>query len=911
MAHRISVIIPCHNGGAFLPETLQSVLAQTRKADEIIVVNDGSTDQATLDLLASLPTQIQVVHKSNEGLGLARNSGIEASAGDLLLMLDDDDLIAPECLAKMEVALDAHPEASWVGCQIENFGVISELATPPGYNPFLQLHANHHACTALFRRAVFEGLRYPRMLGFEDWSLWLSCAERGLTGHLIDEPLFRYRRRGHGSLLHASELARHELLASLREQHPGLFSSRGQARLKARWAPGLELLHAPQGQEQLRAFVQGQSLEDVVLTATHGCSARELLSIARGKFIAEVPSEQIALLASALPSFLEQVVRIFAKAEYVDAVAVPTEAAQLGVLIRSGVHCLTDRLDRDDLVFVRTHRLADLTAADVPADAPSTFLFRQALEGRRTLRLGKDFFRQLHGNVADPAANAQLSVEGNRFDRTPSDLLPPQLRGAWKHTRALISRSLGEAEAAALMDTVKLRLHKSGNWARRARRVGDALLGSPASNGPVRGAVPGKLLSAHRRQELLLLDQQPLRFERLTRQLSDRQEQRILLLAPSLSDCHAAQMALQITRLIRTGGQYQVLLLTHEPSSDHLASLFSPQCDDLIDLDRIIPAHGRTGFIAQIVRDRSISAVLMFASSFAFEAARALKRSLPRLGIAAFWDNDAIRQKTAAHDLRGVDLHVFSSESTVRRIGRRKLGKAELQILPPWCELDDFDPNRTSPGWVHARLRLPRSVPLVGAIEPLEQANKPLVLARVFGQLRGRWSDPGRTPHFVFVGSGSMQELIRGECARIGLRWNTHFLAADMPRPEILHDLNLAVWSSSPTSVPPAVLQAMAMTVPVVAPHSESFAEVITPETGVLVRRLRDQDRLADQLFQASLAILEDEERSREMGRQGRQRAVSLFGDSRARRVIYASIGRLLSKSLPLGNESTEVNCGV
>src|SRR5262249_61215582 len=139
MPQRISIVIPCYNGGRFLPETLQSVLGQTRKPDEIIVVNDGSTDPATLELLRSLPPEIRVVHKLNEGLGYARNTGIEASSGDLILMLDDDDLITPECLAKMERTLDEHPEASWVGCQIESFGAFQNIATPPSFNPFLLL----------------------------------------------------------------------------------------------------------------------------------------------------------------------------------------------------------------------------------------------------------------------------------------------------------------------------------------------------------------------------------------------------------------------------------------------------------------------------------------------------------------------------------------------------------------------------------------------------------------------------------------------------------------------------------------------------------------------------------------------------------------------------------------------------
>src|SRR6516162_10335341 len=99
----VSVVIPCFNGGRHLPETLACILAQTRAPDEILVVDDGSTDEATRALLVNPPPRVRVLHKkSNEGLGFARNTGVENTTGELIMMLDDDDLIAPECIEKME-----------------------------------------------------------------------------------------------------------------------------------------------------------------------------------------------------------------------------------------------------------------------------------------------------------------------------------------------------------------------------------------------------------------------------------------------------------------------------------------------------------------------------------------------------------------------------------------------------------------------------------------------------------------------------------------------------------------------------------------------------------------------------------------------------------------------------------------
>ena len=88
---KISVIIPCYNQGQYVDEAVQSVLAQTYDDFEIIIVNDGSTDEFTNTLLSGYNNQkIKVITTSNQGLSEARNSGIRASAGEHILPPDAD-----------------------------------------------------------------------------------------------------------------------------------------------------------------------------------------------------------------------------------------------------------------------------------------------------------------------------------------------------------------------------------------------------------------------------------------------------------------------------------------------------------------------------------------------------------------------------------------------------------------------------------------------------------------------------------------------------------------------------------------------------------------------------------------------------------------------------------------------------
>src|SRR5581483_8159413 len=105
----ISVIIPCFNHAAYLAKAIQSALVQTLPADEIIVVDDGSTDD-TAKVTASSGTRIRYVYQSNAGLSAARNTGIKLATGKYIGFLDADDLWHPDFLTTLVNLLERHPE---------------------------------------------------------------------------------------------------------------------------------------------------------------------------------------------------------------------------------------------------------------------------------------------------------------------------------------------------------------------------------------------------------------------------------------------------------------------------------------------------------------------------------------------------------------------------------------------------------------------------------------------------------------------------------------------------------------------------------------------------------------------------------------------------------------------------------
>ena len=134
----ISVIIPCYNDGKYLPETISKLKLQSIPADEIIIVNDGSTDVLTLDVLKQLAEDplIQVLHKMNGRMSAARNYGVAHAKGDIIVALDADDFFDPSFFEKGIDILSKESNTGVVTSYIQYFGNKTGKAKPRGGNAF-------------------------------------------------------------------------------------------------------------------------------------------------------------------------------------------------------------------------------------------------------------------------------------------------------------------------------------------------------------------------------------------------------------------------------------------------------------------------------------------------------------------------------------------------------------------------------------------------------------------------------------------------------------------------------------------------------------------------------------------------------------------------------------------------------
>jgi glycosyltransferase involved in cell wall biosynthesis len=224
---KVSVIIPCYNLGKYIEEAVDSVLNQTYKDFEIIIVNDGSTEKETVDLLNSLnKPKTKVLHTNNQGLAEARNNGIKLAVGEYILPLDADDRIAPTYLEKAVLILDENKNVGIVYSLAEFFDEENSAWDLPEYSLPRMLLTNLIFCSAFFRKTDWDqvgGYKASMKYGWEDYEFWLSLIELKREVYRIPEHLFFYRSR-HNSM--ANAMSREHLLYSHKEivrNHSDLF----------------------------------------------------------------------------------------------------------------------------------------------------------------------------------------------------------------------------------------------------------------------------------------------------------------------------------------------------------------------------------------------------------------------------------------------------------------------------------------------------------------------------------------------------------------------------------------------------------------------------------------------------------------------------------------------------------------
>ncbi|RME70603.1 MAG: glycosyltransferase [Chloroflexi bacterium] len=219
MKPKVSVVIPTYNSAAYITATVESVLAQTFTDYELIVVDDGSTDD-TARRLQPYMGRLTYIYQENKKYSGARNAGLRAATGEYVALLDSDDLWLPDKLARQVVVMDAHPDVVLCNCQAAYIdpqgrpthfrGQVFKGREAPGVEIFDALPRLFTfdliitTSTVMIRRTALDqvGLFDDTHIHGEDWELWVRLASQGRFAYLPDA-LAQYRVYGWQKVIRA------------------------------------------------------------------------------------------------------------------------------------------------------------------------------------------------------------------------------------------------------------------------------------------------------------------------------------------------------------------------------------------------------------------------------------------------------------------------------------------------------------------------------------------------------------------------------------------------------------------------------------------------------------------------------------------------------------------------------------
>lgn len=188
----ISIIIPVYNHASVIRQSVQSIVRQTYRPIEIIIVNDGSTDnfnEIEKELLNDSDLRqfnIRIINQENKGAPAARNAGFDVSSGNFVIFWDADTIAESEMLKKMKQALDSCSSASFAYSDFK-FGLKTIFSREFDAEK-LKIN-NYIDTTSLIRRSDFPGFD-ETIKRFQDWDLWLTMVKKNKTGIYLPETLY-------------------------------------------------------------------------------------------------------------------------------------------------------------------------------------------------------------------------------------------------------------------------------------------------------------------------------------------------------------------------------------------------------------------------------------------------------------------------------------------------------------------------------------------------------------------------------------------------------------------------------------------------------------------------------------------------------------------------------------------------
>lgn len=231
----VSIIIVNHNYACYVEDAIESALHQTYQPLEVIVVDDGSTDNSVA-VIEQYPVD-KLVTQENQGVAMAMDAGVRVSRGACYLRLDADDILHPDYVMKTLSLLNRNPEAAFVYTSAFVFGAASALLRSREYSLRDLLRGNYITSAALVRSEAYRvvGPCDSDLSVLEDWDHWLAFAEHGFAGIFLPQPLLYWRRHTSASRNTKPWYALNEAGHTIRGKHKRLYQQHAALTDKIRY----------------------------------------------------------------------------------------------------------------------------------------------------------------------------------------------------------------------------------------------------------------------------------------------------------------------------------------------------------------------------------------------------------------------------------------------------------------------------------------------------------------------------------------------------------------------------------------------------------------------------------------------------------------------------------------------------
>lgn len=830
MTISVSIIIPCHNYGDIIKKAIRSVLHQTYQNREIIVVNDGSTDTATIQALKELENEnIIILHQENKGPSAARNAGAAIAKGDYLLFLDHDDTIHPRTIELLLEAFQYYPEFDFIYSSLYFHGQIPEYFAwkPQNFNAYDLIWTSHPTLSSLIKRTVHErvnGFSENLVYGWEDWEYWLKLSRHGYRGKMIDLPLYNYWQHGKTHTAVANANTRFTIEAFM-TNNPDVYNPDYILDTKKKWRPVVTIIAY---YEYLPATVlsslREQTIPDkqIIIISSDPDQLPDAVALTR---------DEITIINSCKQSIAESFNQAFryAKGEFV-------------LLLQNAVFAQSTSLEEAiwQKIFDKNAAWHYYTTHEKKAQSPIAGLTEQIHEvsgillESSLLRFtgGFDEGPSFHYSFQDlllrlEAANLTgvsinkkilIPIATQSMAAIPVFEKYPQLFGHSPRLDVLQLEPLGTDQNDKLLEQPAFHSFK---------QLIDAELGGPWYN-----------TAANQRMNT----------PSLINPASGTKN--VLYCIPYMEQGGAEKVDIDILAALKRDG-YRIIIVTDTVLDHPWKPKFAPHVDEIYHVETITNNKDqRVKFLEYLLISRNISLLFIRSSHTGYQLAASLpkeiKSTIATVDLLHVYDpnlEDWIDISTP-YDPYIDERIVITKDLQEYLINNYGINKNKIRVILNGLDTNSYSVNAYR-GKLREKLGLKTGIKII------------VYLGRLaYGKGLFKWLEAAAilnksmpSLHFVLAGDGPLKAQIQEKASALKIS-NISFIGWQEKVQEVLDDFDVMLMTSEFEGLPVVIMEALCLGIPVVAPDIGGIREILTNRFSALVAEDAQPEVYAGKILQ-------------------------------------------------------------